>query len=208
MDCDLLHSMLPEGVTCINVHMQWPPARADGSGRRSQSQRISLKPPARRADLRLLDLSGCAIAALPTIAAAPSHLRTLRLARCGLAELPAQVSCLRSLQDLDLSGQSTGQPDSQQQKTLTVSLLPIIRVFQATLFCSIARGLQAAFIILELGSLSEFALVRPDIAAAGNELPALPPEIGSLRELKFLNVMGNRLRSLPDEIGQLNKLSR
>jgi Leucine-rich repeat (LRR) protein len=48
----------------------------------------------------------------------------------------------------------------------------------------------------------------PDVAAAGNELTALPLEIGSLRELKYLNVMGNRLRSLPDEIGQLNKLSR
>ena len=36
----------------------------------------------------------------------------------------------------------------------------------------------------------------------------LPAEIGSLQDLKYLNVMGNRLRSLPPEIGQLAKLSR
>ena len=43
---------------------------------------------------------------------------------------------------------------------------------------------------------------------AGNQLTTLPAEIGSLQDLKYLNVMGNSLRNLPTEIGQLTKLSR
>jgi len=41
----------------------------------------------------------------------------------------------------------------------------------------------------------------------GNQLTNLPPEIGSLKRLRLLDVSNNRLRSVPSEIAELQDLS-
>ena len=60
----------------------------------------------------------------------------------------------------------------------------------------------------EVFRLSPTQVLSRFLFCAGNRLAVLPAEIGSLQDLKYLNVMGNNLRSLPSEIGQLANLSR
>lgn len=40
----------------------------------------------------------------------------------------------------------------------------------------------------------------------GNELRALPAELGRMRSLRMLGVAGNRLEALPDAVRQLGRL--
>ena len=65
------------------------------------------------------------------------------------------------------------------------------------------RGNQLQALPSEIGQLSSLT----SLSLRGNQLQALPPEIGQLSNLTELNLVENQLQALPPEIGQLSNLT-
>eukprot|EP00727_Mastigamoeba_balamuthi_P004942 m51a1_g14446 hypothetical protein (264) ;mRNA; r:588668-592817 len=70
--------------------------------------------------------------------------------------------------------------------------------------CLEVHGNQLRALPPEIGTLTNLT----QLSAYGNQLRALPPEIGTLTNLTALCVNGNQLRVLPPEIGTLTNLTQ
>ncbi|KAG2501926.1 hypothetical protein HYH03_000424 [Edaphochlamys debaryana] len=140
--------------------------------------------------------SGCAtvvgVKALAAAATARSNAVTsVSLAGVSLLSVPlADLSCLRNLVRLDLSGCGLTELQAGISSLQGLQVLLAPRNKLSSLPAELA-GLAGSLVQLDLGS---------------NQLEQVPPSLCALTKLTLLNLMGNRLQRLPEEFGQLTAL--
>ncbi len=111
----------------------------------------------------------------------------LDLSGLGLLELPLSASKISGLVHVCL-----GYPEAVRKKP------KFARTKSDKKMCNAVKSLPASFLIAN----SKLATLDLD----GNQLTALPPEIGGLASLEWLHLNGNQLTALPPEIGGLASL--
>jgi Leucine-rich repeat (LRR) protein len=94
-------------------------------------------------------------------------------------------------------------PGEQRQKAAE-HITSFLTTPRATNLLLSDLGLRSLPPVFHLGR--EFSTRLRRLELGGNQLTALPPEIGVLRDLRTLVVRGNRLTALPPEIGELRQL--
>ena len=141
--------------------------------------------------LRILDLSGTIISALPDSIGQLTELQGLYLSNTNISALPDSIGQLAKLQNLNLSDTNiSALPDSiGQLAELQVLDLSITNI--SALPDSI--GQLAALQGLDL---------------SGTNISALPDSIGQLAALQFLGLNNTSISALPDFIGQLAELKK
>lgn len=138
--------------------------------------------------LEELAISGNTISEIPQTVGNLQKLQCLMLTSNKLTELPDEISKLVNLKHLWLLGNFSAFP----------SVICALKNLESFTFFNIR---SISNISCDISSLKK--LIYLDI---GIGLHSLPPEIGLLRQLRFLRLSGNNIESLPSEIGQLENL--
>jgi internalin A len=155
--------------------------------------------------LRVLWLSDNQLTSLPPEIGALRQLVRLRLDRNRLAALPPEFGALTALRELWLhDNQLAALPDTfwqlSQLRTLALGLSAGNKLRGK--FSLSDAGNQLTAVPAELGQLSNLQWLHLD----NNQLTAVPAGLGQLSNLQTLHLDNNQLTAVPAELGQLSKL--